>query len=58
MNMNDIYREKAQELIDQGYTSEDMDQIAEENFMLEEDAEIIREYMEEIEEEMGCTDTE
>lgn len=49
MNMNDIYREKAQELIDQGYTSDDMDQIAEENFMLEEDAEIIREYMEEIE---------
>lgn len=58
MNMNDIYREKAQELIDQGYTSDDMDQIAADNFMLEEDAEAIREYMEEIEEEMGCTDTE
>ena len=52
MNMDEIYREKAQELIDQGYTSEDMDQIAEENFMLEEDAEAIREFMEEIEENM------
>lgn len=35
MNMNEIYKEKAQELIDQGYTSADMDRIAEENFMLE-----------------------
>lgn len=52
MNMNDIYREKAQELIDQGYCSADMDQIAEKNFMLEEDAEAIREFMEEIEEGM------
>lgn len=49
MNMNEVYKEKAQELIDQGFTSDDMDRIAEENFMLEEDAEAIREYMEEIE---------
>lgn len=52
MNMDEIYREKAQELIDQGYTSDDIAKIAEENFMLEEDAEAIREYMEEIEENM------
>ena len=52
MNMDEIYREKAQELIDQGYTSDDMDMIAKKNFMLEEDAEAVREFMEEIEENM------
>lgn len=52
MKMDEIYREKAQELIDRGFTSDDMDQIAADNFMLEEDAEAIREYMEEIEENM------
>lgn len=36
MNMMDLYKEKVRELKAQGYTIDDLDQIAEENFLPEE----------------------
>ncbi len=47
--MTEIYRTKAQELIDAGYTSKDADKIGADNFLTEEDTDLLREAMEEIE---------
>lgn len=47
--MRQHYIKAAKRFLKEGYTSSDIDKLAEENFMLEEDAEEIREIMEEIE---------
>ena len=48
--MRQHYIKTAKQFIKEGYTSADMDDLSEEYMMLEEDAEAIREIMEEFEE--------
>lgn len=48
MNMNKIYMKKAKELIKEGYTSDDIEKIAEEEFLPEEVADALYECMVEL----------
>lgn len=54
--MRQHYIKAAKKFIKEGYTSADIDKLAEEYMMLEEDAEEIREIMEEIEEKESDDD--
>lgn len=49
MNMHKIYMKKAKELIKNGYTSDDIEKIAEEEFLPEEVADELYECMVELE---------
>ena len=54
MNMKEMYMEKAKELMEQGYTADDIDRIKEENFLTDDVAEALRDAIDAI--EMGDED--
>ena len=50
MNMKEMYMEKAKELMEQGYTADDIDKIKEENFLTDDVADALRDAICELEE--------